>query len=36
MVHRSLSPRNRGSYDAQLRNHIDLYLGATTLDELTG
>ena len=32
---RPLQPRTRELYESQLRNHIDPYLGAKTLDKLT-
>ena len=35
VAERPLQPRTRELYESQLRNHIDPYLGAKTLDKLT-
>lgn len=35
IAERPLQPRTRELYESQLRNHIDPYLGAKTLDKLT-
>jgi integrase len=35
LAERPLQPRTRELYESQLRNHIDPYLGAKTLDRLT-
>jgi hypothetical protein len=35
VAERPLEPRTRELYESQLRNHIDPYLGAKTLDKLT-